>query len=194
YNYETLSERLRESAFLLKGMLIQLIDERVGMEESFHFEEGVKNFVEYINEGKDVLHPVASFEGENATIEVEMAFQFNDGYSENILSFVNNVRTRGAGSHESGMKAAMTRIFNDYARRVNLLKEKDKNLEGSDIREGLSAVLSIRVPEKILQFEGQTKEKLGTQEARQAVDAVVTEHLAYFLAENPETSSLLVKK
>lgn len=194
FNYETLSERLRESAFLLKGMLIQLIDERVGMAESFHFEEGVKNFVEYINEGKDVLHPVASFEGENATIEVEMAFQFNDGYSENILSFVNNVRTRGAGSHESGMKAAMTRIFNDYARRVNLLKEKDKNLEGSDIREGLSAVLSIRVPEKILQFEGQTKEKLGTQEARQAVDAVVAEHLAYFLAENPETSSLLVKK
>lgn len=175
-------------------MLIELIDERVGMAEAFHFEEGVKNFVEYINEGKDVLHPVASFEGENATIEVEMAFQFNDGYSENILSFVNNVRTRGAGSHESGMKAAMTRIFNDYARRVNLLKEKDKNLEGSDIREGLSAVLSIRVPEKILQFEGQTKEKLGTQEARQAVDAVVAEHLAYFLAENPETSSLLVKK
>ncbi|EAE5903228.1 DNA topoisomerase IV subunit B [Listeria monocytogenes] len=194
FNYETLSERLRESAFLLKGMLIELIDERVGMAEAFHFEEGVKNFVEYINEGKDVLHPVASFEGENATIEVEMAFQFNDGYSENILSFVNNVRTRGAGSHESGMKAAMTRIFNDYARRVNLLKEKDKNLEGSDIREGLSAVLSIRVPEKILQFEGQTKEKLGTQEARQAVDAVVAEHLAYFLAENPETSSLLVKK
>lgn len=194
FNYETLSERLRESAFLLKGMLIQLVDERVGMAEFFHFEEGVKNFVEYINEGKDVLHPVASFEGENATIEVEMAFQFNDGYSENILSFVNNVRTRGAGSHESGMKAAMTRIFNDYARRVNLLKEKDKNLEGSDIREGLSAVLSIRVPEKILQFEGQTKEKLGTQEARQAVDAVVAEHLAYFLAENPETSSLLVKK
>ncbi|STY43547.1 DNA topoisomerase 4 subunit B [Listeria grayi] len=125
---------------------------------------------------------------------MELAFQFNDGYSENILSFVNNVRTRGAGTHESGMKAAMTRVFNDYARRVGMLKEKDKNLEGSDIREGLSAVLSIRVPENLLQFEGQTKEKLGTAEARAAVDAVVTEHLAYFLAENPDTSSLLVKK
>ncbi len=194
FNYETLSERLRESAFLLKGMRIELIDERVGMGEAFHFEEGVKNFVEYINEGKDVLHPVVSFEGESGTIEMEMAFQFNDGYSENILSFVNNVRTRGAGTHESGMKAAMTRVFNEYAKRVGILKEKDKNLEGSDIREGLSAVLSVRVPENLLQFEGQTKEKLGTAEARPAVDAVVAEHLAYFLAENPDTSSLLVKK
>lgn len=194
FNYDTLSERLRESAFLLKGMAIELSDERTGAEEVFQFEEGVKNFVEYINEGKDVLHPVVDIDGESGSIEMELAFQFNDGYSENILSFVNNVRTRGAGTHESGMKAAMTRVFNDYARRVGMLKEKDKNLEGSDIREGLSAVLSIRVPENLLQFEGQTKEKLGTAEARAAVDAVVTEHLAYFLAENPDTSSLLVKK
>lgn len=194
FNYDTLSERLRESAFLLKGMAIELSDERTGAEEIFQFEEGVKNFVEYINEGKDVLHPVVAIDGESGSIEIELAFQFNDGYSENILSFVNNVRTRGAGTHESGMKAAMTRVFNDYARRVGMLKEKDKNLEGSDIREGLSAVLSIRVPENLLQFEGQTKEKLGTTEARAAVDAVVTEHLAYFLAENPDTSSLLVKK
>ncbi|TDR53981.1 DNA topoisomerase IV subunit B [Paenilisteria rocourtiae] len=194
YNYETLSERLRESAFLLKGMEIELIDERVGMEEKFHFEDGVKNFVEYINEGKDVLHPVVSFEGDNNTIEIATAFQFNDGYAENILSFVNNVRTRGAGAHEAGMKAAMTRVFNEYARRVGILKEKEKNLEGSDIREGLSAVLSVRIPENLLQFEGQTKEKLGTQEARPAVDAVVAEHLGYYLAENPEVSALLVKK
>lgn len=194
FNYDTLSERLRESAFLLKGMAIELSDERTGAEEIFQFEEGVKNFVEYINEGKDVLHPVVDIDGESGSIEMELAFQFNDGYSENILSFVNNVRTRGAGTHESGMKAAMTRVFNDYARRVGMLKEKDKNLEGSDIREGLSAVLSIRIPENLLQFEGQTKEKLGTAEARAAVDAVVTEHLAYFLAENPDTSSLLVKK
>ncbi|WP_163653526.1 DNA topoisomerase IV subunit B [Listeria sp. PSOL-1] len=194
FNYETLSERLLESAFLLKGMRIELIDERVNMGEVFHFDEGIRNFVEYINEGKDVLHPVVSFAGESGTIEVEMAFQFNDGYSENTLSFVNNVRTRGAGTHEAGMKAAITRVFNEYAKRVGLLKEKDKNLEGSDIREGISAVLSIRVPENLLQFEGQTKEKLGTTEARQAVDAVTSEHLAYFLAENPETSALLVKK
>ncbi|EUJ33320.1 DNA topoisomerase IV subunit B [Listeria floridensis FSL S10-1187] len=194
FNYETLSERLRESAFLLKGMRIELIDERVGMGEAFHFEEGVKNFVEYINEGKDVLHPVVALEGENNGMEIEMAFQFNDGYSETVLSFVNNVRTPNAGTHEAGMRAAMTRVFNEYAKRVGLLKEKDKNLEGSDIREGLSAVLSIRVPESLLQFEGQTKEKLGTVEARAAVDAVVAEHMAYFLAENPDTSSLLIKK
>lgn len=194
FNYEVLSERLRESAFLLKGLRIELIDERVGMGEAFYFEEGVKNFVEYINEGKDVLHPVVAFEGESNDIEIEMAFQFNDGYSETVLSFVNNVRTPNAGTHEAGMRSAMTRVFNEYAKRVGLLKEKDKNLEGSDIREGLSAVLSVRVPERMLQFEGQTKEKLGTTEARAATDAVVAEHIAYFLAENPDTSSLLIKK
>lgn len=194
FNYEVLSERLRESAFLLKGLRIELIDERVGMGEVFYFEEGVKNFVEYINEGKDVLHPVVAFEGESNDIEIEMAFQFNDGYSETVLSFVNNVRTPNAGTHEAGMRSAMTRVFNEYAKRVGLLKEKDKNLEGSDIREGLAAVLSVRVPERMLQFEGQTKEKLGTTEARAATDVVVAEHIAYFLAENPDTSSLLIKK
>ncbi|MED3551901.1 DNA topoisomerase IV subunit B [Cytobacillus praedii] len=194
YNYETLCERLRESAFLLKGMKIEIIDDRNGVQEIFHYENGIEAFVEYLNEEKDVLHPVVSFEGQHNEIEVEFAFQFNDGYSENVLSFVNNVRTKDGGTHEAGSKTAMTRIFNEYARKVNLLKEKEKNLDGSDIREGFTAIISVRVPEDQLQFEGQTKGKLGTSEARSAVDSVVSEHLTYFLEENPNISSLLIKK
>ncbi|MGM0827613.1 MAG: DNA topoisomerase IV subunit B [Bacillota bacterium] len=194
YNYETLCERLRESAFLLKGLKIEIIDERHDQKEVFHFESGIQAFVQYLNEEKDVLHNVAFFEGENNTIEVEFAFQFNDGFSENILSFVNNVRTKDGGTHEAGAKAAMTRVFNEYARKVGILKDRDKNLEGTDIREGLASIVSVRIPEHLLQFEGQTKGKLGTSEARSAVDAVVSEHLLYFLEENPDTSSLLIKK
>ncbi len=194
YNYETLSERLRESAFLLKGLKIELIDDRNDFHDIFHYETGIEAFVTYLNEEKDVLHPVVSFEGEQNGIEVEFAFQFNDGYSENVLSFVNNVRTKDGGTHEAGAKTAMTRAFNEYARKVALLKEKDKNLDGSDIREGLTALISVRIPENLLQFEGQTKGKLGTGEARSAVDSVISENLAYFLEENPENGSLLIKK
>ncbi|MGG5254218.1 DNA topoisomerase IV subunit B [Neobacillus sp. SM06] len=194
FNFETLCERLRESAFLLKGLKIEIIDDRNDVHEMFYYENGVEAFVEYLNEEKDVLHPVVSFEGTQNGIEVEFAFQFNDGYSENILSFVNNVRTKDGGTHEVGARTAMTRVFNDYARKVSLLKEKDKNLEGTDIREGLAAIISVRIPEELLQFEGQTKGKLGTSEARSAVDSVVSEHLSYFLEENPDISSLLIKK
>jgi topoisomerase IV subunit B len=194
YNYDTLSERLRESAFLLKGLKIELIDERNDVKDIFHFETGIQAFVEYLNEEKDVMHPVVSFEGVNSQIEVEFAFQFNDGYSENVLSFVNNVRTKDGGTHEAGAKTAMTRVFNEYARKVGLLKEKDKNLEGADIREGLAGIVSVRIPEELLQFEGQTKGKLGTSEARSAVDSVVSEHLSYFLEENPDISTLLIRK
>ncbi|RAP24551.1 hypothetical protein C2W59_02068 [Bacillus pumilus] len=194
YNFDTLSERLRESAFLLKGLKIELIDERHDVQETFYYETGIEAFVAYLNEEKDVLSEVVSFEGEHQSIEVDFAFQFNDGYSENILSFVNNVRTKDGGTHESGAKTAMTRAFNEYARKVALLKEKDKNLEGTDIREGLSAIISVRIPEELLQFEGQTKGKLGTSEARSAVDAVISEKLAYFLEENRETATLLVRK
>lgn len=194
YNYDTLCERLRESAFLLKGFKIEIIDERHDQRDVFLYESGIQAFVEYLNEEKDNLHKVAFFEGENHTIEVEFAFQFNDGFSENILSFVNNVRTKDGGTHEAGAKTAMTRVFNEYARKAGILKERDKNLEGSDIREGLSSIVSVRIPEELLQFEGQTKGKLGTSEARSAVDAVVSEHLLYFLEENPDTSSLLIKK
>ncbi|HZG71441.1 MAG TPA: DNA topoisomerase IV subunit B, partial [Chondromyces sp.] len=194
YNFDVLCERLRESAFLLKGLKITIRDERHDQEEVFHYENGIEAFVEYLNEEKDSLHPVASFSGEHGGIEVEFAFQFNDGYAENMLSFVNNVRTKDGGTHEAGAKSAMTRMFNEYARKVSLLKDRDKNLEGTDIREGLSAIVSVRIPEELLQFEGQTKGKLGTSEARSAVDSVVSEQLAYFLEENPDISSLLIKK
>ncbi|KON69019.1 DNA topoisomerase IV subunit B [Peribacillus butanolivorans] len=194
FNYDILSERLRESAFLLKGMKIELTDERNDLHETFHYENGIEAFVAYLNEEKETLHSVISLEGDQNGIEVDLAFQFNDGYSENILSFVNNVRTKDGGTHEIGAKTAMTRAFNDYARKMGLLKEKDKNLEGTDIREGLSSIISVRIPEELLQFEGQTKSKLGTSEARSAVDSIVSEHLAYFFEEDPTTSALLVKK
>ncbi|MED2661399.1 DNA topoisomerase IV subunit B [Bacillus thuringiensis] len=194
YNYETLCERLRESAFLLKGMKISIKDERNDLEDVFHYETGIEAFVSYLNEEKDSIHPVVYFTGEQNGIEAELAFQFNDGYSENILSFVNNVRTKDGGTHEAGFKTAMTRVFNEYARKVSLLKEKDKNLEGTDIREGVAAIVSVRVPEEVLQFEGQTKGKLGTSEARSSIDAIVSEYLAYFLEENPDVATLLVRK
>ncbi|KOS68493.1 DNA gyrase subunit B [Lysinibacillus contaminans] len=195
FNYDTLAERLRESAFLLKGLKIELIDEREeGKGDVFYYENGIEAFVAYLNEEKDILHPVKYIEGTQDEIEVEFAFQYNDGYSETILSFVNNVRTRDGGTHETGTKAALTRVFNEYARKIGLLKEKDKNLEGSDIREGLAAVISVRIPENLLQFEGQTKSKLGTSEARSAVDAVVSEQMLYVLEENAELSASLVRK
>jgi topoisomerase IV subunit B len=194
YNYETICERLRESAFLLKGLKIELNDLRNGTQDIFFYETGIEAFVGYLNEEKDVLHPVSYVEGTQDDIEVEFAFQFNDGYSETILSFVNNVRTRDGGTHETGAKSALTRVFNEYARKTSLLKEKDKNLEGADIREGIAAIISVRIPEGILQFEGQTKGKLGTSEARAAVDSVVSDKLLYVLEENAELSASLVRK
>ncbi|MEK5038460.1 DNA topoisomerase IV subunit B [Sporosarcina sp. FSL K6-3457] len=194
YQYDTLSERLRESAFLLKGLKIDLKEEGTDKHDVFHYETGIEAFISYLNEEKDVLHPVAYLDGESDGIEVEFAFQFSDGYSETILSFVNNVRTKDGGTHETGAKTAMTRVFNEYARKTGLLKEKDKNLEGSDIREGISAIVSVRIPEEILQFEGQTKGKLGTSEARGVTDAIVSQKLLYFLEENADLSASLVRK
>lgn len=196
FSYDTLSERLRESAFLLKGVKITLTDLRGDetVQEVFHYEEGIKEFVAYLNEEKDTLTPVVYFSGEKEGIEVEVAYQYNDGYSENVLSFVNNVRTKDGGTHEVGMKIAMTKAYNEYARKVGLLKERDKNLEGSDFREGLATVLSIRVPEHLLQFEGQTKEKLGTPIARSVVDNVMSEQMGFYLQENSEMSQMLIRK
>ncbi|MEK4024733.1 DNA topoisomerase IV subunit B [Mammaliicoccus sciuri] len=194
YQYDTLAERLRESAFLLKGLKIVLQEEGTDKKDVFHYESGIEAFIEYLNEEKDVLHDVAYLEGEVEGIEVEFAFQFSDGYAETILSFVNNVRTKDGGTHETGAKAAMTRVVNEYARKTGLLKEKDKNLDGADIREGIAAIVSVRIPEEILQFEGQTKGKLGTSEARTATDAVVSQKLLYFLEENAELSANLVRK
>lgn len=194
FNYDTLAERLRESAFLLKGVKIVLTDERNDDQDVFLFENGIQEFVSYLNEEKDTLGNVMYFEGKKDGIEVEVAAQYNDGYSETIMSFVNNVRTKDGGTHEAGMKSAWTKAFNEYARKVDLIKAKDKNLEGSDVREGLACVVSVRIPEELLQFEGQTKGKLGTPEARTAVDGIVNEQLGYYLMENGDFAKDLVRK
>ena len=194
WSYETLAERLRESAFLLKGLTIVLTDERTGETETFHYEEGIRDFIQYLNEEKDTLSPVVDFDSTVDGVETEFAFQYNDGYSETILSFVNNVRTKDGGTHEVGMKSALTKAFNEYARKVGLLKDKDKNLEGSDVREGLTAIISLRIPEEILQFEGQTKDKLGTPAARGIVDNTISEQLGFFLTENGEIAQELIRK
>ena len=194
WSYETLAERLRESAFLLKGLTITLTDERTDTSDVFCYEEGIRNFIQYLNEEKDTLSPIVDFNSTIDGVETEFAFQYNDGYSETILSFVNNVRTKDGGTHEVGMKTALTKAFNEYARKVGLLKEKDKNLEGSDVREGLTAIVSLRVPEEILQFEGQTKDKLGTPAARSIVDNTIFEQLGFFLTENGEIAQELIRK
>ncbi|MBB6449151.1 topoisomerase-4 subunit B [Geomicrobium halophilum] len=196
FHYETLAERLREAAFLLGGTAITLTDERKGKEQSetFCYEDGLEAFVSYLNEDKETLHDVISIDGSQQDIRVSYAFQFNDGYTENILSFVNHVRTMDGGTHESGMKTALTRALNEHARKLQMLKAKDKNLDGNDIREGLTAVLSVHIPESLLQFEGQTKSKLGTAEARSAVDSILSEKLVYFFEENPKVSTMLIQK
>ncbi len=194
FKYNTISERLNESAFLLKNVTLSLTDRRTEEAIEFHYENGVQDFVSYLNEDKETLTPVLYFEGEDNGFQVEVALQYNDGFSDNILSFVNNVRTKDGGTHETGLKSAITKVMNDYARKTGLLKEKDKNLEGSDYREGLAAVLSILVPEEHLQFEGQTKDKLGSPLARPIVDSIVAEKLTFFLMENGELASNLIRK
>ena len=194
FKYNTIAERLKESAFLLKNVRLSLTDARTGEEVEFHYENGVEDFVSYLNEDKETLTPVLYFEGEESGFQVQVALQYNDGYADNILSFVNNVRTKDGGTHETGLKTAITKAMNDYARKTGLLKEKDKNLEGSDYREGLAAVLSILVPEAHLQFEGQTKDKLGSPLARPAVDSIVSDKLTFFLLENGELASNLIRK
>ncbi|HBY91417.1 MAG TPA: DNA topoisomerase IV subunit B [Streptococcus sp.] len=196
FKFNIISERLKESAFLLKNVTMTLTDLRGEEEvrEEFHYENGVQDFVSYLNEDKETLTPVIYIAGDQQDFHLELALQYNDGYSDNILSFVNNVRTKDGGTHETGFKSAITKALNDYARKTGLLKEKDKNLEGSDYREGLSAVISLLVPEEHLQFEGQTKDKLGSPLARPIVDSIVSEHLTYFLMENGDLASNLVRK
>ena len=193
FDYKTVATRLKESAYLIKGLRIDLIDMRSGNAESFHFENGIVEFVKSLTAGKEVIHEPALFVGEYGGIYVEASIQYaNKSYNENLLSFVNNVRTRDGGTHETGFRSALTRAFNEHARMIGLLKDKDPNLDGADIREGLTAILSIRVPEDLLQFEGQTKNKLGSPEARNAVEMVITEKVKFFLAEKGEISTILI--
>jgi len=194
FSYTTIVERMQESAFLIPNVTIEVIDEDGGKESKFHYENGLVNFVEYINEDKTTLHQVIHFDGSKSGIEVDVAMQYTDTYNENIISFVNNVKTIDGGSHEVGFKTGITKAFNDYVKSNNLLKGKDATFDGSDVREGLSAVINLKIPENLLQFEGQTKGKLGTPEARSVTEAVTYENLKFFLEENKEIALNIVDK
>jgi len=193
YEYDTLAQRLRELAFLNKGIKIILIDERTEKKEEFHYEGGIKSFVSYLNRNKESLHKEPIYiEGSKDDYIVEIALQYNDGYTENIFSFANNIDTIEGGTHLSGFKSALTRVFNDYCKKFGFLKENDKNLSGEDIREGLTAVISVKLTDP--QFEGQTKTKLGNSEVRGIVDNIVGEGVRNFLEENPQVSKLIIDK
>ncbi len=194
FSFTTVCERMQESAFLLKGLTVEVIDEQDNKQEVFCYENGLKSFVEYLNDGKSELHKVVHFNGTKDGINVEVAFQYTDTYSENIISFANNVKTTDGGTHEVGFKTALTRVFNDYAKANGYLKTKDKNLEGTDTREGLTAIISLQIPEALLQFEGQTKSKLGTPQARPIVESIVTEKLQFFLEENKAIATEILNK
>lgn len=194
FNYSTICERLRESAFLLKGIQMNIIDERTDKHETFQYEHGLEAFIDYLNYEKKTLHKTVAFDDMSNPIEVEVAFQFIEGYQENLISFVNLVRTGDGGTHETGFRSGFTKVFNEYARKYGLLKQKDKNLEGSDVREGLTGIISVKIPESLLQFEGQTKSKLGSPEARNIVENVVYEQINYFLEENKDIANQLINK
>ena len=193
FDFDVLSQRLRERAFLNKGIHITLRDMRDGNEEVYHYEGGIKSFVTYLNRNKEALHPEPIYvEGIKDGISVEIALQYNDGYNENIFSFANNIDTVEGGTHLVGFKTALTRVFNDYAKKFGHLKENDKNLSGEDIREGLTAVISVKIKEP--QFEGQTKTKLGNSEVRGIVDSILGEGLSIYLEENPNVSKTIIEK
>ena len=194
FSYTTICERMQESAFLLKGLTIEVHDEEDDRHAKFCYETGLVAFVEYLNEDKTTLHNVLDFEGVKNKIDVEIAMQYTDTYQENIVSFVNNVKTSDGGTHEVGFKTALTRVFNDYAKANGFIKGKEKALEGSDVREGLTAVISLKIPEDLLQFEGQTKGKLGTPQARTIVDSIVTEKLQFYLEENKAIATEIITK
>ena len=194
YDFEILANRLRELAFLNKGIRIVLTDKREeDKQEIYHYEGGIKEFVTYLNRNKEVLHPEPIYvEGERDGIIAEISLQYNDGYNENLYSFANNIDTIEGGAHLSGFKTALTRVINDYGKRFNHLKENDKNLSGDDIREGLTAVVSVKISEP--QFEGQTKTKLGNSEVRSVVDSIVGEGVSTFLEENPNVGKIIIEK
>ena len=194
FSYTTIAERMQESAFLIKGLTIDVVDLVDKKECSFHYDDGLVSFVEMINENKTPLNKVFSFTGTKQNIEVDIALQYTDSYNENIVSFVNNVKTIDGGSHEVGFRTAITKVFNDYAKKNGYLKGKDTSFDGSDVREGLTAIISLKIPENLLQFEGQTKSKLGTPQARTVVESIVTEKMTFFLEENKKVAEDIIDK
>lgn len=194
FDIELINERAQESAFLLKGIKISVKDEKSNKTEVYHYDNGLYNFIEFLNEDRVVMHEPITFEGSVGEIGVSFALQYTDDYQENTYSFVNLVRTTDGGTHEVGYKSALTKVMNEFARKIGVLKDKDKNFEGNDVREGCTSVLSVSIPEALLQFEGQTKSKLGTNEAKAIVDSFVSEKLMYFLEEHRELASVILKK
>lgn len=193
YDYNTLLTRIRELAFLNKGIGLRITDERTGVSNSFHYEGGIKEYVQYLNNKREVLHEQPIYvEGQRESIQVEVALQYNDSYAENIYSFANNINTHEGGTHESGFKSALTRVINDYARKTGIIKDNNSNLTGDDVREGLTAIISVKIPEP--QFEGQTKTKLGNSEVRGVVESLFAEKLQEFLIENPSTARRILDK
>lgn len=194
FSFDTICERIQESAFLLEGIEFHVEDKRTGDLKEFKYDAGLLAFMEYIHEDTETLNETIILEGGQDGIAVQIALQYDDGYSENVYSYVNLVRTTDGGSHVVGYRSGLTKVINEYARKHGVLKEKDKNFEGSDIREGLSSIISISIPENVLQFEGQTKSKLGTPQARQVVETVILEYLPRYLDLNHETSMVILGK
>lgn len=194
FNFSTICERMQECAFLINGLTIEIVDEVDNKSEKYVYKNGLQSFCEYLNEGKNKIHKVLCFGDSKDNVNVSVALQYTDSYSENIVSFVNNVKTSDGGTHEIGFKTAITKVLNDYAKENNFIKAREKSFEGTDVREGLTAIISVQIPEDVLQFEGQTKSKLGTPVARSIVEAITTEKLKFFLEENKSIATTIVTK
>ncbi len=193
FSYSTICERMQESAFLINGLTMEVIDEETDRHNVYNYDNGLVSFVEYVNDGKETINKVINFNGEKNGIVVDIAMQYTNTYNESILSFVNNVKTIDGGTHEVGFKTALTKVFNEYVKKNNLLKGND-TLDGSDAREGLTAIISLKIPEALLQFEGQTKGKLGTPQAKQVVESIVYDKLSFYLEENKGSATIIMEK
>ncbi len=193
FSYSAICERMQESAFLINGLTMEVIDEETDRHNIYSYDNGLVSFVEYVNDGKEAINKVINFDGEKNGIVVDIAMQYTNTYNESILSFVNNVKTVDGGTHEVGFKTAITKVFNEYVKKNNLLKGND-TLDGSDAREGLTAIISLKIPEALLQFEGQTKGKLGTPQAKQVVESIVYDKLSFYLEENKGSATTIMEK
>ncbi len=194
FSFTTITERMQESAFLLKNLTIEVEDVNDNRNVKYHYENGLVDFVNYINEGKSTINQVLNFSGTKGKIEVDIALQYTTGYNENVISFVNDVKTGDGGTHEVGFKTGITKAFNDYAKNNGILKAKDATFDGSDVREGITAIINLKIPEDILQFEGQTKGKLGTPEAKSITEQITYENIKFYLEENREVALNIIEK
>ncbi len=194
FSYTTISERMQESAFLINGLTVELVDVLDNKKDKFCYDDGLTAFVTMINENKKPIHNVFTFSGEKSGVCVDVAFQYTDSYNENIISFVNNVKTVDGGTHEVGFKTALTKVFNEYSKANGFFKGKEKSFDGSDVREGITAVISLKIPEALLQFEGQTKSKLGSPIAKSVTESITSEKLLFFLEENKKVATEIVQK